>query len=297
MSGFSITDVRSVSTYSSIYQSQLKLPTVLLSFPQKDEAIPTISLIKIFPLNLYFTQGNCSSSITRHVTRLVSKPSYSSIQSFVLRSSERERSVEMSTSDDIRVEVWTRDPTRLSQVVGGTLRGSGTVSRESREADWGVTSWLKLASEATEEDVSKTSWGVTERDWCVSPRGRDEKRELVRFELMKFSFRWAAWGWGTLTGGQTRVLFSATDWEQEGRALDEACFIRKASKSLKGGFDDSRFLWRATWFVWDVAGVVREAVQAGVVSSADIRGGESPQNKEWGVSSVVKESEWGAVTK
>lgn len=199
----------------------------------------------------------------------------------------------MSTSDDIRVEVWTKDPTRLSQVVGGTPRGSGTVSRESKEADWGV----KLASEAIEEDVSKTSWGATEGAGWISPRGGGEKQELGRFESMKFSFRWAAWGWATFTGELTRLLFFAADWEQEGRAQVEASFIRKASKSLKGGFDDTRLLWRATWFVWDVADAVRGAAQAGVVSSADIRGGESPQNKEWGDSSVAKESERGAVTK
>lgn len=147
---------------------------------------------------------------------------YCSIQSLNSRSSKRERSPEASSSSGSKVVGggWTKDPSKLLEVVEGTERVLGTLGRESRGSELRTTSW-------------KASCWV------------GDKIEGSVFKSARFPPKWLEWCWGTFVGPPTTRMFSATKWELGGSLLDDS-------------------LWT--------------------------------QNKEWGAGSVEIDSENGAVT-
>lgn len=128
---------------------------------------------------------------------------YCSIQSLNSRSSKKERSPEASSSSGSKVVGggWTTDPSKLLEVVEGTERVLGTLSRGNRGSELRTTSW------------KGSCWA-------------DDEIEGGVFKSARFPPKRLEWCWGTFVGPPTTRVFSATKWELGGSTLDDSLWTQ-----------------------------------------------------------------------
>lgn len=178
---------------------------------------------------------------------------YSSIHSSLLRSSESERSAEMSNVDE--KEDWAKDSGKLMKSVWGRLMGGGAVSRDSRDSDSEGMFWPNPPpKQVLEAEAPERDWGLG-GTWEL---GRSESRESF---TGRKCFEWICWWY---TGEPAAGLENRADkW-----------WSLRASR-------DGR----------DVPAEATGRVQVDVAPSCVVKGGESPRNIEWEARSGLKESE------